>query len=136
MRLGVYLETAAALCGLEAGTVNDWLRRGERERQRLENCRDSTKPRASEEPYLEFSAMASKTLATLEGYLVKKVIDKQPLEILKRRFRNHWGNTGVGAEGDEPTSLIPEMDFNPEVDDFTSDDDAQLTQLLIEQLGL
>lgn len=65
IRAGNYIETAAAYAGVNKSTLYEWLKRGEREKQRAaENSR--YRIRKSEEPYVEFSNAVEKALAEAE----------------------------------------------------------------------
>ena len=61
IQAGNYLETAAAYVGISVSTLRDWIRRGEREAQRLST--KNAKSNKTEEPYLEFSAAIKKAQA-------------------------------------------------------------------------
>ena len=65
IRAGNYIETASAYAGINKSTLYDWLKRGEREKQRVaQNHR--YKIRKSEKPYVEFSNAVEKALAEAE----------------------------------------------------------------------
>jgi|GEM_PF-329257 len=51
---GMFIESVAAYAGISKSTFYDWLRRGERERQRVE-ANPRRKVRKSEELYVDFS---------------------------------------------------------------------------------
>lgn len=75
IKAGNYMETAAAYAGLAKSTFLDWMRRGRRERERLQaNAR--AKPMKTEAPYLAFSDAITKALATAEVDAVTRITDQ------------------------------------------------------------
>ncbi|MGB4501182.1 MAG: hypothetical protein WBI21_07950 [Natronincolaceae bacterium] len=59
IRAGNYIETAAAYAGISKNTLYDWLRKGEREKQRVaKNPRYSI--RKKEQPFVVFSDAVEK----------------------------------------------------------------------------
>lgn len=93
---GNYIETAAAYVGINKSTLYDWLKRGAREKQRLEN-NPRAKMRKSEAPFVEFSNAIEKALAQAEIRDVA-IIGKAAEENwqaaawrLERKFPERWG---------------------------------------------
>ena len=96
VKLGNYIETAAALAGIHKSTLYDWMKRGAREAERLDKT-PSAKPRKKELPYLEFSDALTRALAYAESRDVE-MIDKAAIEDwrasawrLERRNSERWG---------------------------------------------
>lgn len=64
IRAGNYMETAASFAGISKNTLYDWMKRGARERRRVEDT--GRKALKREEPYLQFSDAIEKALAESE----------------------------------------------------------------------
>lgn len=96
IRAGNYLETAAAFAGINKSTLHDWLRRGEREIQRVEQD-GRNRVRMSEEIYVNFSNAVSEALAEAEMRDVltigKAASDNWQAAAwrLERKFPDKWG---------------------------------------------
>jgi len=96
IRAGNYLETAAAYAGINKSTLHDWLRRGEREKQRVDkdNRRRITK---DEQIFVDFSDSVEKALAESEVrdvYRIEKAAESQWQAAawrLERKFPARWG---------------------------------------------
>ena len=104
IRMGNYIETAAAVAGINKTTLYDWLKRGEREKQRVEN--DSRKKiRKSEAIYVEFSNAVEKALAEAEArdvMLISKAANTQWQAAawrLERKFPDRWGRKVIEHRG-------------------------------------
>lgn len=103
IRAGNYIETAAAYAGIDKSTLYDWLKRGEREKQRVaQNPRCNI--RKSEKPYVEFSNAVEKALAEAEVRDVA-IIDKAAEDQwqaaawrLERKFPDRWGRKRLDVE--------------------------------------
>ena len=96
IRAGNYIETAAAYAGVNKSTLYEWLKRGEREKQRVaENSRYGI--RKSEKPYVEFSNAVEKALAEAEirdVAIIAKAAKEQWQAAawrLERKFPDRWG---------------------------------------------
>lgn len=96
IRAGNYIETAAAYAGVNKSTLYEWLKRGEREKQRVaENSR--YRIRKSEKPYVEFSNAVEKALAEAEirdVAIIAKAAQEQWQAAawrLERKFPDRWG---------------------------------------------
>lgn len=96
IKAGNYLETAAAFAGLSLSTIRDWIRRGEREYNRL-NDDPTAKPIKSETPYMDFSLAIRKAQAEAEIRDVV-IIGNAARESwqaaawrLERKFPDRWG---------------------------------------------
>lgn len=99
IRAGNYIETAAAYAGVNKSTLYEWLKRGEREKQRVaENPR--YRIRKSEKPYVEFSNAVEKALAEAEirdVAIIAKAAEEQWQAAawrLERKFPDRWGRKG------------------------------------------
>lgn len=96
IKAGNYIETAAAYVGISKNTVYDWLRRGAREKERLEK-NPRAKPKKSEAPFVEFSDAVEKALAAAEirdVMLIGKAAETQWQAAawrLERKFPDRWG---------------------------------------------
>lgn len=103
IRAGNYIETAAAYAGINKSTLYDWLKRGEREKQRVaKNPR--YKIRKSEKPYVEFSNAVEKALAEAEirdVAIIAKAAEEQWQAAawrLERKFPDRWGRRVLDVE--------------------------------------
>lgn len=96
IRAGNYIETAAAYAGISKNTLYDWLRRGEREKQRVEK-NPRYKIRKSEQPFVDFSDAVEKALAEAEvrdvAIIAKAAEDQWQAAAwrLERKFPDKWG---------------------------------------------
>ena len=104
IRAGNYIETAAAYAGINKSTLYDWLKRGEREKQRVaKNPR--YKIRKSEKPYVEFSNAVEKALAEAEirdVAIIGKAAEEQWQAAawrLERKFPHKWGRKVIEHSG-------------------------------------
>ena len=96
IRAGNYIETAAAYAGINKSTLYEWLKRGEREKQRVaKNPR--YRIRKSEKIYVEFSNAVEKALAEAEirdVAIIAKAAEEQWQAAawrLERKFPDRWG---------------------------------------------
>lgn len=103
IKAGNYMETAAAYAGINKSTLYDWLKRGEREKQRMgKNPR--YRIRKSEKPYVEFSDAVEKALAEAEMrdvLLIGKAAEEQWQAAawrLERKFPDRWGRRVLDVE--------------------------------------
>jgi len=103
IRAGNYIETAAAYAEINKSTLYDWLKRGEREKQRVaKNPR--YKIRKSEKPYVEFSNAVEKALAEAEirdVAIIAKAAEEQWQAAawrLERKFPDRWGRRVLDVE--------------------------------------
>jgi transposase len=93
---GNYIETAAAYAGLSKESLYGWMRRGRRERDRLEKD-GRLRPRQEEKPYLEFLDAIEKALASSEVADLQRIdaaADQQWQAAawrLERRMPAKWG---------------------------------------------
>lgn len=96
IRMGNYIETAAAYAGVNKTTLYDWLKRGARERERVEK-NPSAKIKKSEAPFVEFSNAVEKALADAEvrDVLIIANAAKENWQAaawrLERKFPERWG---------------------------------------------
>lgn len=96
VQAGNYIETAAAYAGINKSSFYEWLKRGEREKQRVE--KDSRlRVRKSEEDYVSFSNAIEKALAVSEMrdvLIIGKAAETQWQAAawrLERKFPKRWG---------------------------------------------
>lgn len=79
---GNFKSTAAALVGIDRTTLNAWLKEGKEDHE-------AGKRTVKAEFYLDM--IQAEALG--EHMLIKDVKAKKPLEILKRRYRDKWGDS-------------------------------------------
>lgn len=99
VRAGNYMETAAAFAGISKDTFYKWLKRGARERQRLDDSTNA-KPRKKELPFLEFSDAVTRAISEAEVRDVQNISKageagdwRASAWRLARRHPERWGNT-------------------------------------------
>lgn len=96
IQAGNYMETAAAYAGINKSTLYLWLKRGAREKERLEK-NSRARMRKSEAPFVEFSNAIQKALAEAEMrdvMLIGKAAAEQWQAAawrLERKFPQRWG---------------------------------------------
>lgn len=109
IRAGNYIETAAAYSGISKSTLYDWLKRGERERQRSEN--NGVKVSKKEQPFVEFSDAIEKALAEAEIRDVMRITEASKTDWkaaawrLERKFPDKWGRKTIHLVNKEEQSL-------------------------------
>lgn len=107
IRKGAYVETAAAHAGIEKNTLYDWMKRGRRERQRINN---GETPNPKETPFAKFSTAIEKEFGEAElrdlDVITKAGQDGQwqaSAWRLERKFPDRWGKRSrvelTGANG-------------------------------------
>jgi hypothetical protein len=102
VRAGNYIETAAALAGINKDTLYDWLKRGAREATRIDAGHE---PDAGEAPYVQFSDAVKKALAESESADLRRIeragADQWQAAAwrLERRFPDRWGRQRVEVTG-------------------------------------
>jgi hypothetical protein len=95
IKMGNYIETAAAYAGISKNTLYDWMKRGAREKDRIAGT--NRKPKATEAPFVEFSDAVEKALAAAEirdVMLIGKAAETQWQAAawrLERKFPDRWG---------------------------------------------
>ena len=96
IRAGNYIETAAALAGINKSTLYAWLKRGAAEMERLESD-PKAKPKKSELPFLDFSNAVDMALAEAENRDIEAInaATKEDWRAaagrLERKFPDRWG---------------------------------------------
>lgn len=96
IQAGGYIETAAAFAGISKTTLYDWLKRGAREKERLQK-NNRARLRKGEAPFVEFSNAIEKALAEAEMrdvVLIGKAAAEQWQAAawrLERKFPQRWG---------------------------------------------
>lgn len=89
VELGYPFVTAAGLCGIDEGTIQDWIRRG----------RGTHKDRACFPEHVQFVADVTRALAASESQLIEKVKAGAEQDwraaswVLSRRFRERWSES-------------------------------------------
>ena len=96
VRAGNYIETAAALAGINKSTLYAWMKRGAAEMDRLESD-PKAKPRKSELPFLDFSNAINIALAEAENRDIEAINAaihddwRAAAWRLERKFPDRWG---------------------------------------------
>jgi len=100
LRTGTYIETAIACVGISKDTFYAWLRRGARERRRLDNDKKA-KPNKEEAIYLQLSDAVKKAIAEAEIRNLAMISQAGETQwqasawILERRFPERWGKKDI-----------------------------------------
>lgn len=96
LRVGNYVETAAAANGISKDTLYRWLKRGAREKQRLDKSKKA-RPKKAERPYVLFSDAVKKAEAIAETRDVANIglASKDQWQAsawrLERKYPKRWG---------------------------------------------
>ena len=96
VRAGNYIETAAALAGINKSTLYAWMKRGAAEMDRLESD-PKAKPKKSELPFLDFSNAINIALAEAENRDIEAINAaihddwRAAAWRLERKFPDRWG---------------------------------------------
>jgi transposase len=96
IKAGNYIETASAVAGISKDTLYNWLKRGARERERLET-NNRAKPIKDEQAFLEFSDAVEQAMAEAEARDVMIIANaskndwKASAWRLERKYPNKWG---------------------------------------------
>lgn len=96
IKQGNYIETASAYAGINKSTLYDWLKRGQREIDRVSKD-GRLRVRKKEQKYVEFSNLVEKALAESEMrdvLLIGKAAETQwqaSAWRLERKFPDKWG---------------------------------------------
>lgn len=103
IRAGNYIETASAYAGINKSTLYDWLKRGEREKQRVAK-NPKYKIRKDEAPFVDFSNAVQKALADAEirdvATIVKASTEHWQAAAwrLERKYPDRWGRKKVDID--------------------------------------
>lgn len=104
IKAGNYIETAAAYAGIVKSTLYDWLKRGEREQQRVAQTPRAT-VRKSEEAFVKFSNAVKEALAESEMrdvLVISKAAEEGQWQAaawrLERKFPDRWGRRKLDIE--------------------------------------
>lgn len=95
IKMGNYIETAAAFAGISKNTLYEWLKRGAREKERIAGT--NRKPKASEAPFVRFSDVVEKAMADAEvrDVLIIANAAKENWQAaawrLERKYPDRWG---------------------------------------------
>jgi hypothetical protein len=124
IRSGNYIETACAYVGINKTTFYDWLKKGAREKQRVED-NPRAKVRKDLQKYVDFSEEVDKALAHAEirdVAIIGKAAEKEWQAAawrLERKFPDRWGRKDkhalehTGKEGGPiETSQKQELDLS------------------------
>ncbi len=93
---GNYLDTACQAAGVTYATYREWVKRGQKEYDRLEES-SRAKPRESEKDYLDFFEAVQKAEATAEARnltIINKAAEKNwqaAAWFLERKAPDRWG---------------------------------------------
>jgi hypothetical protein len=98
MRLGNYLETAAAVCGVNAGTVREWVRIGSRALDRLDGGARRRDLTAHERRCADFSAAVGAALSEAQSRDVGRLAVLARGGIPLVRTTERWATDGDGQE--------------------------------------
>lgn len=103
IQAGNYIETAAAYAGISKNTLYEWLRRGQREKDRVaKNPRFKIKK--AEELFVKFADAVEKALAEAEMrdvVIIGKAAEEQWQAAawrLERKFPEKWGRQKIDIE--------------------------------------
>jgi len=119
IKAGNYIETAAAYAGISKNTLYDWLKRGEREKQRV-NKNSKAKIRKLEADFVEFSDAIEKALAEAEirdVTIIAKAAEEQWQAAawrLERKFPDRWGRRKLDIEHSGEIGIKIVDDINDE----------------------
>ncbi len=117
LRAGNYIETTAALVGINRDSIYEWLKRGAAEQERLKK-NPRARLRKREELYVEFSDTVKKAQAQSEAMLVGligKAAQKNWTAAawrLERKYPDKWGRTernAAQAEDDPVKELAKQI---------------------------
>jgi hypothetical protein len=99
VKMGNYLETAAAYAGIHKATLHRWLKRGREEIERINNSSNkASKIRKSEELYVDLCDSVEKSLAEAEIRDVQIIYNackadwKASAWRLERKYPERWGH--------------------------------------------
>lgn len=96
LKMGNYIETAAAFAGISKTTLYSWMRRGREELERVEEGK-GRKIRKAEEPYVDFLNAVEKSMAEAEIRDVQIIYNaaksdwKASAWRLERKYQDKWG---------------------------------------------
>lgn len=96
LRQAMFINQAAQAAGITSRTLHYWLEKGRKEVALLDDWECSEPSERGRKPklsvYGEFALKAEEAEVEAEHKLVVAVTDKNPLEVLKRRFADRWGD--------------------------------------------
>ena len=127
IKAGNYIETAAAYAGISKNTLYEWLKRGEREKQRVEKS-NKAKIKKSEEIYVIFTDAVEKALAEAEMrdvLIIGKAAEKEWQAAawrLERKFPDRWGKRVIEMSHDGKIELTLPKIVEVAIDDGDSED--------------
>ena len=117
VRRGNYMETAAAYAGISKPTLYDWLKRGAKEKQRVES-NTKNRIRESERLFVEFSNAIKTALADAEMRDVGVITNAATVEgvwqasawRLERKFPDRWGRKKLELSGPDNGPIQHEVE--------------------------
>lgn len=126
MRSGNFLETAAALAGVDPATLRRWIARGERERRRRQN---GEPPDRTATAHVRLAQEIERAAATAQSEVVGRILRsgredwRAAAWWLERRHANGWGL--------KPSERILQREFDAMLDQLQSKlDHAAFEQFL------
>lgn len=114
IRLGNYIETAAAYAGINKDTLYDWLKRGQREKEKKAKDPNYQIPKY-ERKFVAFSDAVEKALAEAEMRDVMIIYEaaKEQWQAaawrLERKFPDRWGRK-LNVEGKQEL-ILPRVEI-------------------------
>jgi hypothetical protein len=109
LQTGAFIETAVAFVGINRDTFYDWMKRGTRERTRIESGQD---PDPDEAMVLKFSDTMKKAIAGSEVRVVgiiAKAADKNwtaAAWIAERKYPDRWGRQRLEITGKDGEAFV------------------------------
>jgi predicted DNA-binding protein YlxM (UPF0122 family) len=113
LRAGNYIETTAALVGINRDSIYEWIKRGNKEQERLSK-NPRAKIRKKEAIFVEFTDTVKKSQAQSEAMLVGLIGQAAQKNWtaaawrLERKFPDKWGRTerNVATAQDDPVKEL------------------------------
>ena len=91
------IRSACLIAGIGVQTLRDWKLKGKANLDAIEAAHKAGRRAPALDEYGDFLNAADIAEAKAEGHLIRAVQEKNPLEILKRRFRKDWGDRKLVA---------------------------------------
>lgn len=117
---GNYIETASAYAGIHKDTLYEWLKRGAREKYRLQQDPEA-KPNPDEALYVDFHTRVQKALASSEMGDLDVISAASGTQWqaaawrLERRFPDRWGRKDH-LKTDNRTKVTGQIDIDATID--------------------
>lgn len=119
LKVGNYIETASALAGIHKSTVYDWLKRGAREKERIDN-NPNARSRKEEVKFVRFSDAVEKAMAEAEH---------RDLLIIAKASQNDWKASAWRLERRHPVKWGRKDKMEAEIKQETTNRE----ELIVEQ---